>query len=229
MLEKIKKLLALAQDPAAEPGERDNAARMAAKLMAKHEISQADLDLVDLASELDLSEVRAQGCRPGKKNAKEVPLWINLISVGVMRFTRVRMVIQSPVILFRGPRQDVELAKWLHEYILEQCYKQSTGRSISEANAFRISFAGAVQRRLKKLAAIRDQEEQGLGSAGSTSLVLFQGKRDTLMDNLWGPDSTRIKAKNRQVNSEGQAAGMNAHIPTNRPVSGAPSTTLRIK
>ena len=223
MLEKIKKLLALAQDPAASQGERDNAARMAAKLMAKHEISQADLDLLSLATELDLTELQAQACRPGKKNPKQCPAWINLIAVGVMRFTRTRMNLSGPVLSFRGPRQDCELAKWLHEYILEQCYKQSTGRSTSEATAFRLGFAGAIQRRLKEMAIFRQEEEQALTHTESTALVVSQGKREILMDQRWGPDNSRIRPRHHTVSQEGRDAGMRAHIPTNRPVGSNPS------
>ena len=228
MLEKIKKLLALSQDPSAAPQEAENAARMAAKLMAKHEISQADLDLVSLATELDLTELQAQACRPGKKNPKQCPAWINLIAVGVMRFTRTRLYLSGPVLSFRGPRQDCELAKWLHEYILEQCYKQSTGRSIQEATAFRLGFAGAIQKRLREMAAFRQEEEQTLTHAESTALVVSQGKRETLMDQRWGPDNSRTRLRRRTVSQEGRDAGMRAHIPTNRPLSTS-STTARLK
>lgn len=228
MLEKIKKLLALAQDPAASQGERDNAARMAAKLMAKHEISQADLDLVSMAAELDLTELQAQACRPGKKNPKQCPAWINLIAVGVMRFTRTRLYLSGPILSFRGPRQDCELAKWLHEYILEQCYKQSTGRSTSEATAFRLGFAGAIQKRLMEMAIFRQEEEQTLTHTESTALAVSQGKRETLMDQRWGPDNSRIRPRHHTTSQEGRDAGMRAHIPTNRPLSTSP-TTARLK
>ena len=228
MLEKIKKLLALSQDPSAAPQEAENAARMAAKLMAKYEISQADLDRVQLAREVDLSEGYAKACRPGKKNPKVIPAWINMIAVGVMRFTRVRVVMSGPNLIFRGPRQDVELACWLHEYLVTQCYKASEGRSISEANAFRNSFARAVQMRLRDLANIRSQEEGGLTAGESTALVVVQGRLKDLMDQKWGPDSTRIKSARHPHSAEGREAGMNAHIPTNRPV-GSQSTTPRLK
>lgn len=229
MLEKIKKLLTLSQDPSASPGEAENAARMAAKLMAKHQISQADLDLVQLAGEVDLTEGYAKACRPGKKNPKVIPSWINVIAVGVMRFTRVRMVMSGPNLIFRGPRQDVELACWLHEYLLTQCYKASEGRSISEANSFRNSFASAVQGRLKDLAQIRDQEEEGLSSGESTALVKVKNQVSHLMDQKWGPDSTRIKSTRRPQSLEGRIAGMNAHIPMNRPVGSQSTTAPRLK
>lgn len=226
MLEKIKKLLALSQDPSASPGEAENAGRMAARLMVKYQVSQADLDMIQLASEVDLAEGYARACRPGKKNPKIVPSWINIIAVGVMRFTRVRMLISGPQIIFHGPRQDVELACWLHEYLLTQCYSSSEGRSISEANAFRVSFAGAVQRRMKALVDLRTQEETNLSDG--TALAIVKDRTGQLMDQKWGPDLTRINSKNRPTFIEGRTAGMNAHIPTNRPIDSR-STTLRIK
>lgn len=44
ILTKIKKMLALANDLAASEGERDNALRMAYKLLAKHNLSMMDVD-----------------------------------------------------------------------------------------------------------------------------------------------------------------------------------------
>ena len=73
MKDKIRKLLALASDPNASDGERDNASRMAARLMAKHDIDLADLEEEALKAQFDLIQGEAAGCRPGKRNAKEVP------------------------------------------------------------------------------------------------------------------------------------------------------------
>ena len=44
VLEKVRKLLKLAADQAATEGERDNAMRMAHKLLAKHNLSMVDVD-----------------------------------------------------------------------------------------------------------------------------------------------------------------------------------------
>ena len=44
ILDKVKKLLAVANNEAATEGERDNALRMAHNMLAKHNLAMADLD-----------------------------------------------------------------------------------------------------------------------------------------------------------------------------------------
>ena len=78
------------------------------------------------------------------------------------------------------------------------------------------------------MAAFRQEEEQALTHTESTALVVSQGKRETLMDQRWGPDNSRIRPRHHTISQEGREAGMNAHIPTNRPV-GSQSTTPRLK
>ena len=86
ILEKVRKLLALAQDPSAAPNEAETAGRQAAALMAKH-----DLDMLDVSEDQwDLVEESMPGCRPGKRNPKEVPPWIGFMAVGVKLYTRTR-------------------------------------------------------------------------------------------------------------------------------------------
>ena len=214
MKDKIRKLLALASDPNAAPGERDNASRMAAKLMAKHDIELADLKEDELKAEFDLTTGEAPGCRPGKKNATEVPPWIRIIAWGVKVFTRTRATHGRGVVYFKGPREDVELAQWLHTMLVQGCYNSSKGRSQSEAAAYRGGYASALQQRLKDMAKDRDTEDATEG----TSLVIFQGTRDKLMDEAFGPEVGSKKAK-VHASDEGRNAGMNAAIPTGRPIS----------
>ena len=54
MKDKIRKLLALAADPHAASGEVENASRMAAKLMAKHDIELANLEGYNAGKEVHL-------------------------------------------------------------------------------------------------------------------------------------------------------------------------------
>lgn len=111
MKDKIRKLLALAADPNAQGAEAETAARMAAKLMAKHDIDLAELEEEELRKAWDMTTAEAQGCRPGKKNPTEVPPWIGIIAWGVKVFTRTRCSNGRGVVRFKGPREDVELAK----------------------------------------------------------------------------------------------------------------------
>lgn len=221
MINKIKKLLELASNPASSPGEAETAGRMAARLMAKHQIDQAALDSHQFEVSVDLAEVEARACRPGKKNAKEVPPWIGIIAFGVKVYTRTRTTrsIHPGYIMFQGPRTDVELAKWLHEYILAQCYKASEGLGLGESTLFRNGYASAIQHRLKDLAAQRKDEEDHIPAHESTSLMVVQEKILDLMDKRFGPDRSRIKDTRVTTSAQGFAEGMSAHLPTNRPLN----------
>lgn len=221
LTDKIRKLLALAADPNAAPNEAETAGRMAARLMAKHDIDLADLEEEALRQAWDMTELRAQGCRPGKKNAVEVPPWIGIIAWGVKVYTRTRTTTGAGYIKFKGPREDVELAKWLHEYLLHQAYEASKGLPLGEANRFRNGFASALQGRLKRMARDRDasDREDHTGTSG-TALIKVQDARSAEMDRLYGPE-TRGKTTGVKASADGREAGMNAAIPTNRPIASA--------
>ena len=214
---KIRKLLALAADPGAAPNEAETAGRQAAKLMAAHDISLADLSEAELKAQWDLTTITAQGCRPGKKNAKEVPGWIGIIAWGVKIYTRTRATAGFGQVKFSGPRDDVELAKWLHELLLAGCYKGSNGLGQGEANAYRNGYAAALQQRLKKLAEQRDQSDDE-DAATSHALVVVQDARQRAMDEAFGQDSAGRRNHVKQSNA-GYEAGQRAHIPTGRPVT----------
>ena len=219
LIDKIKKLLALASDPSAAPQEAETAARQAAFLMAKNDLDLADLEAAQLAAQWDMTSQVAQGCRPGKKNAKEVPPWIGIIAWGVKIFTRTRCSNGWGTVTFKGPREDVVLAAWLHEYLLHQAYAASKGLGPGDANRFRNGFASALQGRLKALAKARDTADQELASSGSgTALVKVQDSRHQEMEKFFGPDS-RGKTSGVKKSVDGYLAGQKAAIPTNRPLT----------
>lgn len=218
LIDKIKKLLALASDPGAAPQEAETAARQAAFLMTKHDLDLGDLEAAQLAAQWDMTSMEAQGCRPGKKNAKEVPPWIGIIGWGVSVFTRTRASNGPGVVRFKGPREDVELAKWLHEYLLHQAYEASKGQGPGEANRFRNGFAAALQGRLKKLAKERDAADaETLAGSSGTSLVRVRDSREQEMIKHFGEaPGSKTSRVGRSV--DGFIAGSKAAIPTNRPL-----------
>lgn len=209
IIEKVKKLLALAQDPGAAPNEAETASRQAASLMAKYNLDLASLSQAELEAEWDITELSMPGCRPGKKNPREVPTWIGVMAFGVKVYTRTRVIARGGYVLYRGPRQDCELAQWMLKALIDLAYKQS--KASSDPHAFRNGFASAVQARFKAMAADRDQAEQG-----STALVVVDKLRAKL-DELYGAERTS-KARSRS-SDEGYAAGSAAHIPTARPMA----------
>ena len=211
--ELIRKLLALAADPSAAPQEAETAARQAARLMAKHDIDLADLEEEALKAQFDLIQGEAVGCRPGKRNAKEVPPWIGIIAWGIKCYTRTRVSSRGGVVYFRGPREDVELAQWLQGILVEGAYKSSKGQP--NPNAYRNGYASAIQGRLKKMVREREQEETGMSC---TALVRVQDARQRAMDEAYGPEA-RGKSSGVKSSADGYNAGLSAAIPRGRPVS----------
>ena len=214
MKDKIRKLLALASDPNASDGERDNASRMAARLMAKHDIDLADLEEEALKAQFDLIRGEAVGCRPGKRNAKEVPPWIGIIAWGIKCYTRTRVSSRGGVVYFRGPREDVELAQWLQGILVEGAYKSSKGQP--NPNAYRNGYASAIQGRLKKM--VREREQVESSEPNQFALVRVQDARQKAMDEAYGPES-RGKSSGVKSSADGYNAGLSAAIPSGRPVS----------
>lgn len=212
IIEKVKKLLALASDPSAAPNEAATASRQAASLMAKYNLDLASLNQAELEAEWDISTAMMEGIRPGKKNAREVPTWIGIMAYGVKLYTRTRCSQSGCYIIFRGPRQDTELATWMLKALIDLAYSQS--RQSADPTGFRNGFARAIQHRLKDMA--RDREEAD-AEAGSTALVVVD-KLKAKMNELFGEEGDPSKTRTRS-SSEGYSAGQRAHIPTARPVS----------
>ena len=215
MKDKIRKLLALANDPGATEGERANASRMAAKFMAKHDIDLSDLQEAELREQFDLISGEAVGCRPGKKNPSEVPTWIGVIAWGIKLYTRTRATSGRGGVYFKGPREDVELAQWLQGILVTSCYTASEGRSQAAASAFRNGYAAVIQSRFKAMVQDRTNADQ---EATCTALVRVQDVRKQVMDEAYGSEEEGKKSQNRQ-SQEGAEAGRNAAIPTGRPIS----------
>ena len=219
VIEKVKKLLALASDPSAAPNEAETAGRMAASLMAKYNLDLATLTDQELEAEWDMTELSMPGCRPGKRDPREVPAWIGIMAFGIKLYTRTRCTKHGGYVIYRGPRQDCELAQWMLKALIDLAYKQS--KASNDPTGFRNGFATAIQRRLKDMAADRDLADQ---EAGSTALVVVDKLR-AKMDELYGSEDGSRKSHTRSSN-EGYDAGKQAHIPTARPVSASRNRML---
>jgi hypothetical protein len=208
-IDKIKSLLAMANDAGASEQERETAARQASKMMAKYEIDEYDL-LLSSGRDYDLIEEDAVSIRPGKRTpASKVPPWINVIAFGVKTYTGTRCTLGGATLRFRGTRTAVELATWMHSALVHACYQASQGRP--DSNAFRNGYASAIQRRLLK--AMVEQ----VASEGGTQLVVVKTKIEEAMDGRWGSEREAVSV-NVKRSSEGYSVGQSAHIPTNRPM-----------
>lgn len=212
-LDTIRALLALGSDPAASEQERETANRQASKLMAKYEVDEFDLMIAE-GREFDLITGEAVGTRPGKTGARRVPPWINVISYGVKLFTGTRCTLGHDRVYFKGTRAGVELAQWMHQALVEGCYRASQGRP--DSAPYRNGYASAIQGRLKAMSL--DESRVTVGEGTSTALAVVRTRLEEAMNAKWGEPGKGVSISAKQ-GAAGYAAGQSAHIPTNRPVT----------
>jgi hypothetical protein len=222
MLDKIRKLLAMAEHPNTNPAEAANAAAMAAALAAKHNI---DLDAIRAASGQAKEFVDAPAFA-GVKWRRRDDSGIMIVTSWVARLFGCTTVIHSRGderwCAFKGQVHNVELAQSWFKYLWDSCKKANTEHARSESRGtfneretaravFRLHFCVAVANRLKeKYNAMRTQP--GVVS-GSTALVVaawFDAERKEV--ELWlkekHPDMAQFAPKPpTQRDSTAAAAG----------------------
>lgn len=221
LMEKLKKLLALAADPAAAPNEAETARRQAEALMAKHRIDEAEVLLATgkVGFELTTCYVSTTPHYPGHR-AKQAPLWTQFILVGVARFTEVRasqVTRAGGAVEFKvqGTVDDVAMALWLYELLVRQAYQASrkamAGHGTREANEWRRGYGIAVQQRLEALAQGTQQQ-----ASSSTALVVVDTAKKKALDEAFG--APKYEKKESSYSQAGYQAGQQASLHTNRPV-----------
>lgn len=190
--DKIRKLLALANNEGAADNEAETAMRQANKLMRKHGI---DLAAIHQASGTKPIFVWKSEFVPSgyPKPVNQCPLWFQWVGVAIGKFTDTRVTVvakrqpaKSMGLGFDGDEVDVEYAVWLAEKIREEirikaAMYQAPGINSDQRWANREEFRHAMSRRicarLKALRAERDEEfKQAAEQSGSTALVVIDDK-----------------------------------------------------
>lgn len=124
VIRRITKLLAIAQDESANPNEASAAAGQAEKLMRKFQLDSADLLIQSLKAgdDMETQDCRGDAITNGTK-AKTIPPWAGFLAVAVARLCDVGT--QSVdhkeygrAVRFFGYKQDVRLAKWIYDYMI---------------------------------------------------------------------------------------------------------------
>jgi len=126
-LDKIRKLLNLAQDGRGNPTEAETALRQAQALMAKYSVDESEAILKELNSDADaiIEMWRRGGVNAAKSHviAKVFPGWCGVLSFGVGRLFDCRTVIRTDPqgaksVVFGGYRVDAQVAAWTYDYLL---------------------------------------------------------------------------------------------------------------
>ena len=217
-VEKIRKLLALAADPSAEGAEAENASRMAARMMVKFNIEESMLR-GDKVGTIRCGFAYARHMTPSLKRA---PVFAQFIAVGVADYlgciaTMVNRVSVATgntetVFKFAGEVSDVKFAVWMCETLCLQCHREFAAYKGDEPKvAWQNGWGGAVQKRLREMLRVKQQEEQALKASDSTALIVID-KKVAVVTEKFGESEYR---QNNSVKSiDGWRAGMNTTIPT---------------
>jgi hypothetical protein len=219
--DKIRKLLALANDEGAADNEAETAMRQANKLMKKHNI---DLAALHQASGTKPIYKWTEGFVPTShpKPVNQCPLWFQWVGVGIATFTDTRVVIKgirtikSMGLEFAGDEVDVEYAVWLAERMRDEirikaAMYDAPGHDSNTRWANREEFRHAMARRIRaRLVELRQQRDQELKSTG-TALVVVNDKIKQ-RDEQFGPQQFSKKRRSHtrgsyEAQHEGNQAG----------------------
>ena len=241
-MEKIRKLLAMAERSEGNEAEAAVAAAMAEKLMRHYQVEAGELTVAELerpenfAREVADVLFRDPG-QHGTGYVKQCPSWVQFIALGCARAygCKVDMVgtKDGVKVRFSGYAMDVGLCKWVYKYLCDTVYRLSrthcAGRGTASGLHFRTGAGQVLQHRLEAIAAEREASAKAAGAPGM-ALVVVDAKR-AAVEREFGPQETekkKVNAKDHASWSAGAAAGRSIDIQQHRPLGGA-ATTARLQ
>jgi len=178
LLDRVRKLFAMAQESEASPHEAEIALRRCQSLMKRYGISEADLETSPFANaELD--------------TGRTVPMHVKYLAAAVARLHDVLFVTGSGGFAeFRGFEVDAKVARLTLSYLSGEVERALKARKRggrfpagrSAAYDYRVGFAIEVDRRVQALSEERDREQQAATDAaqagsGATGTALAIRKR----------------------------------------------------
>lgn len=225
-MDKIRKLLAMAERTEGNEAEAAVAAAMAEKLMRHYQIESSECVLEELQHEENFTRETEKVLFNGDDDfaVKKSAPWVGIIAVGCGRaFTCKVDMVNTPKgvkVRFSGYAMDVSLCKWVYAYLCQTVYRLSkaSAAGISGCVAFRLGAATVLQRRLYAIQAEREADAHK-GPPG-TALVLVDAKK-AAVDKQFGAQQT-VQSKHTARDAAAYAAGVQAGktmpINTNRPL-----------
>jgi hypothetical protein len=192
ILDRIRRLLALSEDSGATAGESATAAKMATRLMAQYQLSEADLrvrrdgDGVSIdVSEEDVSR------SVWRARARRMPLWQQEAGMAAANATGCRVYVSEGNLVFVGAFHDAAVACEVQSWLVARCdadtrrYLRTTPRgsnrsSRATASSFRNGWVTGVREAVAAEVAERQRDEtsvdtsgrDGGGSSGGTLVVV---------------------------------------------------------
>lgn len=238
ILTKVRKMMAIAGDGAAAEGERDNALRMAHALLAKHNLSMAEVEAkggeAGEARGVELCESRNQ---PWARTTAMAVANMLFCSYFFSRSSRAGKVMHNFVGREGNAKTAAELANFVISSIMSEANKQ--WKKQADPGPWWTSFCkGAAHRIHERCKEIREAAENAskaeAGSTG-TALVLASVYASKLAANKqYISDRLGIKLVTKPVRSKAATEGYHAGrsfgngIQLNRQVGWSPATSGRL-
>lgn len=220
IIERLKKMLAMADTAAENPHEAANAARMAASLMEEHNITHAHIIATELNKGCGLAESIT------KKGFLKFPLYRQSIAINVAKlhdcFCNFQWSNGFKYIRFYGYKDDVEISVWLYDYIvveIQRLFKSTRKRGDdSKYKAdFNTGAATIIKERVAEIIADRKTREtstgKGLVVLKSTKIIEVYGGPDYKYTRTTArPESDGVKAGYEAGYEAGKDIGFNKQI-----------------
>lgn len=219
---KIAKLLAMANDGRGNEHEMEAALRQAQKLMTKHNIDVADIQMrTGKGPVYNWITILVPVSLPP---ATSWPLWINFIGTGIGGFTDCHVTLRrhhehGTCMAYSGDEEDVHYAVWLFKMLRDRIRAESSQYegSRGERTEFRKGMATRICQRMKDLRAAAKEELEALTGSGSTALAIIDTKI-ALRDEKFGKQ--KVRTRNEYPQYGGREAGAKAgdRVGLNRPI-----------
>lgn len=229
MLERVRKLLAMAKD-ASSPNEAAIAARRAKALMEQYAIDNADVLTGGLSPDDFIEGVAT-------KPMVRCPVHLSVLSLAVANYCRVHSLfdwhIEPPnfkprkVIKFQGHKDDMELARYLYTYLsneIDRLCNRSGVKGVGPRTIFKKACASEIANTLRHMLQEEDVEFQA--DRKGKAMVLLDKKRVMLRDKFgvqrtrshrWGISDKGAYAAGREAGAsvsirKGVNGGRNARL-----------------
>jgi len=209
VLEKVRKMMALANDAGASEGERDNAMRMAFALLTKHNLDESDLDVTENRQRADF--ITSQGSPWARIIASSIAklYFCNYFSQlgGGTKFKHV----------FVGKTSNATTAHLMADYVIKSVTKEAAkqtkaeGRSSTWKTSFVKGAANVIHHRCNEMIAAQSNEvhTRGNGTTVALSSIYKTEKEENeafIKDEL-GYNLRSSKSRERPAGYDGFNAG----------------------
>ena len=210
ILDRVRKLLAIANDERANEGERDNALRMAHNLLAKYQLDMSDVD----AREREKQDPRGHFQNDGWNM-----LWCKDVRNAIAKLFDTTYYFGRKINATRGEHHFVGresnattamlLSDWIIRSILREADQRYKHRLTPEGRSFAMGVAYKLYERVDQLKAAKQQEFKEAGY----SIVLADASRVELEENgkyiskVLGRNLTVRNRKRTSVNADAFSSG----------------------